>query len=174
MFLDISYAVGVEVTAGIIALAELLTKSDSSPGLIATALVVATITLGTWYFLRTRRQLKAVRLLDQKIRSFEDIQAFADGFDEFKHDLTAEYRRPGPREAIWEAWDEFSETIVPDDLDGPLRMRNSIRPASFLNVEDLGFGPAVRGGSVCLNSYGAFSKWISALVMPLPLRAPAG
>lgn len=45
------------------------------------------------------------------------------------------------RKSLWEAWDEFCETIVPDDIDGPLRLRNSIRPASFLNIEDLGFGP---------------------------------
>jgi hypothetical protein len=31
-----------------------------------------------------------------------------------------------------------------------------------------------RGGSVCLNRFRAFSKWISAFVMPLPLRASAG
>lgn len=31
-----------------------------------------------------------------------------------------------------------------------------------------------RGGSVCLNRCLAFSKWISASVMPLPLRALAG
>ena len=41
------------------------------------------------------------------------------------------------------------------------------------NDDNLTYG-SIRGGSVCLNSYGAFSKWISALVMPLPLRAPAG
>ena len=31
-----------------------------------------------------------------------------------------------------------------------------------------------RGGSVCLNSLRVFSKWFSALVTPLPLRASAG
>ena len=32
----------------------------------------------------------------------------------------------------------------------------------------------LRGGSVRLNRFLAFSKWFSALVMPLPLRASAG
>jgi hypothetical protein len=31
-----------------------------------------------------------------------------------------------------------------------------------------------RGGSVCLNRFRAFSKWISASVMPPPLWASAG
>jgi hypothetical protein len=33
---------------------------------------------------------------------------------------------------------------------------------------------AARGGSVDLNRFGAFSKWISASVTPPPLRASAG
>ena len=28
--------------------------------------------------------------------------------------------------------------------------------------------PALRGGSVCLNSFGRFAKWISASIMPPP------
>lgn len=33
---------------------------------------------------------------------------------------------------------------------------------------------AYRGGWVCPNRFRAFSKWISAFVMPPPLRASAG
>ncbi|MCA0045327.1 hypothetical protein [Celeribacter litoreus] len=143
MLNEIGYAVGVEIKNGIIAIAELLTKSDSSPGLIALVLAIATIILAIWYIFRTHRQMRAIKELDQRIRAFETIEAFAEGYDEFKHGLTEDYRKPGPRETIWEAWDEFNETVVPDDIDGPLRMRNSIRPASFLNIEDLGFGPAI-------------------------------
>jgi ABC-type transporter Mla subunit MlaD len=62
------------------------------------------------------------------------------GYDELIHDLKANYFRKGPRQTVWEAFAEFNETVVQDDLDGPLTIRNSIRPASFLNVEDLGFG----------------------------------
>ena len=35
-------------------------------------------------------------------------------------------------------------------------------------------GVSVRGGSVCLNRFRAFSKWFSASVTPPPLRASAG
>ncbi|WP_199823705.1 hypothetical protein [Labrenzia sp. OB1] len=31
----------------------------------------------------------------------------------------------------------------------------------------------MRGGSVCLNSFGRFAKWISASIMPPPSSAPA-
>ncbi|MEY8880574.1 hypothetical protein [Donghicola sp. XS_ASV15] len=135
--------IGVAVTEHIIVLAELLTKSESSPGLIAAGLILMTFVLGVWYFSRTYRQMKAIKTFDQVVRNYEGIEAFADGYAEFKHRIKSDYRRRGPREAIWEAWDEFSETIVFDDIDGPLRLRNSIRPSTFMNVEDLGFGPTV-------------------------------
>ena len=33
--------------------------------------------------------------------------------------------------------------------------------------------PALRGGSVCLNNFGRFVKWISASIMPPPSSVPA-
>ncbi|WP_428925422.1 hypothetical protein [Marinibacterium sp. SX1] len=143
MLQDVSYTIGVQIKNSIIAVAELITKSDSSPGLIAAALVLATVLLGLAYWYRTLRQMQAVTGLDRRIRDYTDIRSFAEGYVELRDQLRTDFRRKGPRYAIWEAWDEFSETVVEDDLDGPMRLRNSIRPASFLNVEDLGFGPAI-------------------------------
>ncbi|QUS35557.1 hypothetical protein [Falsirhodobacter algicola] len=143
MLHDVTFAMGVAIKERIIALAELLTKSESSPGLIAAGLILTAFVLGTWYFCRTYRQLGAIRYFDRLIRAHDSIETFASRYDDFKHSLKEDYKRPGPREALWEAWDEFSETVVPDDIDGPLRLRNSIRPASFLNIEDLGFGSAI-------------------------------
>ena len=40
---------------------------------------------------------------------------------------------------IWQNWDEYAETIVRDDVDGTVKLRNSVRPGNFLNLEDLGF-----------------------------------
>lgn len=143
MFQEFTFTIGVEIKNRIIALAELLTKSESSPGLIAAALILTSCVLGVWYWIRTHHQMKAVQYFDSSVRKYDSIETFADGYDEFRHRIKEDYRQPGPQEALWEAWDEFSETVVPDDIDGPVRLRNSIRPASFLNVEDLGFGPAV-------------------------------
>ena len=132
---------GLFLKEAIITLAEYLTLSDSRPGLIAALLLIATAIFAAAYIFRTSRQLVALLEFDRRVRSLEDIESFADGYAEFQHDLNQDYRRKGHRERVWEAWDEFSETIVLDDIDtGPARLRNSIRPASFLNVEDLGFG----------------------------------
>lgn len=132
---------GLLLKDGIITLAEAVTLSDSRPGQIAGVLVFITIALSVSYFIRTHRHLNAVRLLDRKIRAYPDIPSFAEGHDELMHELRSDFPRNGPRETVWEAFDEFNETVVRDDIDGPLTIRNSIRPASFLNVEDLGFGP---------------------------------
>lgn len=132
---------GLVLKDGIIFAAEWLTLSDSRPGLIAAFLVLLTLIFGAWYFSKTYLQLQAVKELDRRVRVHDGIDAFAVGYDEFLHDLKETYRRKGPRYKVWEAWDEFNETIVVDDIDdGPPKLRNSIRPASFLNVEDLGFG----------------------------------
>ncbi|UWR10921.1 hypothetical protein [Sulfitobacter mediterraneus] len=143
MFQTISEQAGLFLKDGIISVAESLTLSDSRPGQIAGVLFIFTVILAVWYYFRTSRQLNAVERLDQKVRSFPDIPSFANGHSDFIHQLGNDFRKKGPRETVWEAFDEFNETIVHDDVDGPLRLRNSIRPASFLNVDDLGFGPGV-------------------------------
>lgn len=141
MWQEIVNRFGLALKDEIISAAEFLTLSDSRPGLIAALLLFATVVFGAAFFLQTFRQLKAVNDLDRRVRSFDGIESFAEGYNEFQHSLKQEYRRNGPRNMVWEAWDEFSETLVLDDVDdGPPRQRNSIRPSSFLNVEDLGFG----------------------------------
>ncbi|TNF12956.1 MAG: hypothetical protein EP320_10245 [Rhodobacteraceae bacterium] len=132
---------GLALKDTIIAVAESLTLSDSRPGLIAALLVIATLVCGAAFLVRTHRQMKAVSDLDRRVRSFDGIESFAEGYPDFQHNLKKDYRRKGARNTVWEAWDEFCETLVLDDIDdGPARLRNSIRPSSFLNVEDLGFG----------------------------------
>lgn len=141
MIQEIGETAGLVVKNSIIAMAEALTLSESRPGQIAVLFASATFLLGMWYYFRTRSQLDAVRTLDRKIRSCPDIATFAEGHPELIHDLRTSFRSKGPRETLWEAFDEFNETVVTDDVDGTVRLRNSIRPASFLNVDDLGFGP---------------------------------
>ncbi|WP_312529533.1 hypothetical protein [Paracoccus sp. (in: a-proteobacteria)] len=141
MFQQIIEAVGLTLKNAIIEIAEVLTLSDSRPGQIVGMLTVITLVLAAWYLVRSNRQLSALRSFDDKIRSYPDISTFAEGYAEFSHSLKANSRGRGPKNAVFEAFEEYSETIVLDDLDGPPQLRNSIRPASFLNVEDLGFGP---------------------------------
>lgn len=142
MFQQFGEAVGLTLKNAIITVAEVLTLSDSRPGQIVGLLALITLVLAVLYFGRSRRQICALRSLDRKIRSYSDKMAFAEGFMEFTHSLKINARQHGPEKAVHQAFEEYSETIVIDDQDGPAQLRNSIRPASFLNVEDLGFGPS--------------------------------
>lgn len=82
-----------------------------------------------------------MRAFTRLVVARDGISGFADGFEGFRMVVSGLQNRSRAWQEVWKAWDEFSETIVLDDVAGPLRLRNSIRPASFLNVEDLGFGP---------------------------------
>jgi methyl-accepting chemotaxis protein len=134
---------GLMMKDGIISLAELLTLSDSAPGIVAAGFFFFTLLFGLFYFRTTQQQLNAVKEMDRRVRSHDGVEDFAIGYDEFRASLAQTYRTNRKRETMWAAFDEFNETVVADDLDGPLRLRNSIRPASFLNVEDLEFGPGL-------------------------------
>ncbi|MCV2870391.1 hypothetical protein OEW28_17390 [Defluviimonas sp. WL0002] len=127
----------------IITLAELLTKNDGAPGLVAILLVLALLVFGLTFWLRTRNQVKAVGEMRAMVEAYPGIREFSSGFDEFR----AKVKERSAASKQWfdlsEAWDEFSETVVVDDVDGTITQRNSIRPSSFLNVHDLGFGPGV-------------------------------
>ena len=142
--------IGNQTKDGIIAIAELLTKSDSSPGLIALLLFIALILFSVMYYFRTSGQKLAISDMTKSILAVSDIEEFAEKYPELRHNLSRQksiFARDNSaekhRKALWEAWEEFSETIVIDDIDGPVRLRNSVRPASFINIEDLGFGPGL-------------------------------
>ena len=134
---------GLLLKEAIIAFAEALTLSDNRPGYIAGFFLLGTLVASVLYFIRTSRQIKAIKVLDTRVRAHDGIDEFAGEYDGFRASLKDDYRKGPQQIAVWEAFDEFSETLVRDDIDGPMRLRNSIRPASFLNTEDLGFGPGL-------------------------------
>jgi hypothetical protein len=137
-FLD---SLGIKTKDAIIHIAEILTKSESSPGIVALVFLIVLAVFGVIYYLRTQSQRGAIRRMQALVTRYDGIEDFADNFSEFRKDLAANKDENKHTFVLWEAWDEFCETIVADDVDGPVNLRNSIRPASFMNVEDLGFGP---------------------------------
>ncbi|SER47685.1 hypothetical protein SAMN04490244_101187 [Tranquillimonas rosea] len=141
MLIEHLQSYGHAVVSFIIGIAQRLTKSDSSPGLVAMFLVACLIFCGAAFFWRTWRQQRAIQGMQSILDGYAGIPEFAEGFETFRSDLKTQCRRSRESFDLWQAWDEYAETIVPDDVDGPLRLRNSIRPSSFINAEDLGFGP---------------------------------
>lgn len=133
-------SIGSSIVGFIISIAQLLTKSESSPGLVALVLVIFLVGISFSFFLRTARQKSVIREMDVLVSSYSGIPDFSEGYSQFQSDIEKRKTKSKTWMTLWEAWDEFSETIVPDDIDGPVRLRNSIRPSTFLNTEDLGFG----------------------------------
>lgn len=135
--------VGGSVKDLIIHFAEFLTLSESRPGIIAAILVFALLVFCVSFIIRTGWQRKVILEMDRMVRENDGIDDFAKNYSSFRNRVHEKSKSNANWAALWEAWDEFSETIVPDDVDGPLKLRNSIRPASFMNIEDLGFGPGL-------------------------------
>jgi hypothetical protein len=135
--------VGRAVVDIVIGIATLLTKSESSPGLIAVFLVFLLGIASAIFIFQNRRRAKAIHEMHGMLAKYGSVTDFSSNFEEFRHQLSERKHKNKSWFALWEAWDEFSETIVTDDLDGSIQLRNSIRPSSFMNVEDLGFGPGV-------------------------------
>ncbi|SPJ29416.1 hypothetical protein [Falsiruegeria mediterranea] len=140
---DLISHIGYEVVDLVISFAETLTKSESSPGIVALLLAAALVITSVTYSVRCSRRLKAIREMQSIVREYEGISEFAESFESFRSRLDEKKETSKTWFTLWQSWDEFRETIVPDDLDGPVILRNSIRPTSFLNVEDLGFGPGL-------------------------------
>lgn len=132
---------GRQIVDLIIDLAGLLTKSESSPGIVATALVAVLVGLSFLYWFKALRQRRAISQMQNLLREYSGIPEFAENYEIFRSKVEERKNSSAAWSELWQAWDEFSETIVPDDIDGRTVLRNSIRPGSFLNVEDLAFGP---------------------------------
>jgi prefoldin subunit 5 len=141
--LAISDWIGREVVLLVISTANIITKSESSPGIIAFILFLSLIITSVLFLLKIRQRRKAIRELDALVSQYDSIPDFAENFSTFRNQVSEKKDSTRSWKILWEAWDEFSETIVLDDIDGPVRLRNSIRPSSFMNIEDLGFGPGV-------------------------------
>lgn len=117
-------------------------KAGFVPGLVAMmlALVLAAVLSHLWWC--TVRRLSALQALNGRIRSLTGEEGLARdilGIDQEMADWT-QGRHP-ERRTVGAAWEEYRETVVtPDDGSAPV-LRNTVRPAMFFNIDDLGFGP---------------------------------
>jgi hypothetical protein len=140
-FVDLAGIIGVYSKNVIIGVAEVLTKSESSPGIIALLFSGILVFASASYFIKTSGQKRAIRQMDSILSKYEGIPELAENFSDFRKQIADKKGSSKSWGVLWESWDEFCETIVLDDIDGPMKLRNPIRPSSFMNVEDLGFAP---------------------------------
>ncbi|WP_138473150.1 MULTISPECIES: hypothetical protein [Rhodobacterales] len=139
--LEILGSAGSSIVDGIIAIAETLTKTQSAPGVVAAGLGFMLLVFSVWFFWKTGRQRRAIRQMRKLLAEYRDEEAFSENYEVFQAKVGEIPDASRARASLRDAWQEFSETVVADDLDGNVSLRNSIRPAVFMNVEDLGYGP---------------------------------
>lgn len=131
-------SLGLEVRNLILRTADIL-REPSAPGWVALALVVTLVGLALLFVNRTWRQLAAIRWLQGLVTRSEGATGLRTLLSEVNS--VAQSSRSGPKKQIAETWQEFDDTLMDDERDGEVSLRNTIRPSFFFNAEDLGFSP---------------------------------
>ena len=155
---------GVLVRNGILYIASIL-KNDAAPGFVTIALAITLIiALFYWRKLVKRRRtaLSSIHAIIAKTPE-NDFSPHAIDVD----NNIASLNQTQEQKNVAEAWNEYRETHVIDDLDGPPVVRNAVRPSQFFNLDDLhftqGFYRIVPGLFVTVGLSLTFLGLISAL-----------
>ena len=157
--------IGMTVSELIFLASSFLTQ-EQLPGLISLFIIfVLLISLAAVYF-SARRKLNALNWLKKEVQKANDEAAFAAAVNRISQQarLSKNRRSFSPLVA---AWDEFRETLIQDTAAAPSVLRNSVRPSSFFNLEDLHYGPGfsrhMPGLFVTVGLFLTFFGLISAL-----------
>lgn len=118
-----------------------LLAADYVPGLVVLLLIGALVVscLLSWRAFRARRN--ALAWLTAQVRSESDA-GLLHGREAISSRLS-DQRATHEMESLRDAWNEFNETLIVDDAMDPPVIRNSVRPTSFFNLEDLHFGAGI-------------------------------
>lgn len=139
---------------------------EQAPGLVSIGimswLILSLLVVG----ISARRKLTALRWLEGQVRTAKDESEFTAQVNKISQEAKKLRTRTGYLH-ITAAWDEFRETLIEDKgADRPV-LRNSVRPSSFFNLEDLHFGPGfsryMPGLFVTVGLFLTFLGLISAL-----------
>jgi len=118
---------------------------EAAPGLVSIGILVGLFIAFVLVGVSAWRKLTALRWLEYHVRMAKDYPEFASQVNRISQEAKKVQTRKGYAH-ITAAWDEFRETLIEDkSADQPI-LRNSVRPSSFFNLEDLHFGrirPAV-------------------------------
>lgn len=113
---------------------------EQAPGWISIFILVALFGFVVALFMSSRRKLKALQWLEGEVRATQDEADFALKVNKISQEAKKVRTQSGYTH-ITAAWDEFRETLLEDRGGEEPVLRNSVRPSSFFNLEDLHFGP---------------------------------
>ncbi|MWB77266.1 hypothetical protein GLS40_04445 [Pseudooceanicola sp. 216_PA32_1] len=139
--MDIIVGLGEAVRSAILAGAGLL-KAEHVPGLVVVAILGLLAGTLVHLYHRARINRRALSMLHDLVSEAGDGAGLADQIAVINRQMVDREKYGNPAErSIGAAWREYRETLIQTDEDGTKVLRNSVRPASIFNVEDLGFGP---------------------------------
>lgn len=115
-----------------------LLKHSDMPGWISLGLVAALTIASLVLAKKIRDRLRAIAWLNSLVSSTERQSDFSRGIDTLTASISSE-ANTSDRKQLATAWGKYRETLVPHEEGNVTILRNSIRPAAFLNLDDLGF-----------------------------------
>lgn len=170
--------VGGRFSEFVFGLAQHLTD-DEAPGLLSLAILGGLGCALVELAVSSRRRMSAMKRLLGIVRDSGNGMEFADA-DRRLARLADSFAGSGDRSrrSVGAAWREFRETVVEDrDEEGTATLRNTVRPSSFFNAEDLNFGAGFRrnlpGLFVTVGLFLTFLGLIAAL-QAVNIRPDAG
>jgi hypothetical protein len=113
---------------------------EQAPGLVSIGILIWLLVSVLVVGISAKRKLTALRWLEVQVRTAKDETDFAAQVNK----ISQEAKKVPPQKGfihIKAAWDEFRETLIEDKSADQSVLRNSVRPSSFFNLEDLHFGP---------------------------------
>jgi methyl-accepting chemotaxis protein len=149
----------------ILGMAGLLVQ-EYTPGLVAAVLLVALATSSLLYWWQVSRQTRTLKWLRSIINGHETPQSFTSAITDI--DAAIKEKRKDKRyKTVVAAWTEYRETLVLHGEGDARHLRNSVRPSTFLNLEDLeygaGFWRIVPGLFVTIGLFLTFLGLVAAL-----------
>lgn len=132
------HQIGEFAVEAVMTLAALL-RQDATPGLVAIALIGALCVAILHLAITIQRRRAALSWIRGIVAQATDDEDFSRRISELDRTV-ALGGRSRQRASVATAWDEYRETLIAQEQDGDIILRNAVRPGSFFNLEDLHFG----------------------------------
>lgn len=130
---------GTSVSQFIFWISSFLTE-DQAPGLVSIGILIWLLIAVVMVVLSANRKINALRWLEGQVRQAKNEEEFAAQVNTISREVRKLSGRKGYG-SVAAGWNEFRETLIEDKKAVPPVLRNSVRPSSFFNLEDLHFGP---------------------------------
>lgn len=157
--------IGLLVTQYVLKIAALLID-PSAPGYVALALITAFAVLAVMYRWKVSQNTRALNWLTNILSKPKTAAQFTFQIDEIDHAIAASARK-NTRLRVIDVWQEYRETLLLCGEQPNQLLRNSVRPSTFINIEDLqmgaGFWRVIPGLFVSIGLFLTFLGLVAAL-----------